>query len=68
MEENVITKKVQEIIAEESSKIENKIQLQEVNRLINKMKEAGVMKTPNYSLPQKDTIGKNYYLNLHPIK
>jgi transcription initiation factor IIE alpha subunit len=68
MEEILITKKVEEVITEEFLKAENKIQLQELSRIISEMKEAGFIKTPNYNLPPKDTIGKNYYLHLFPLK
>jgi hypothetical protein len=67
MEEQTIAKKVQDIISAESKKTENKIILEDVNRILTDMREAGVLKTTHYNIPQKDTIGKDYYLHLKPL-
>jgi hypothetical protein len=61
--------KTQEIIKAEELKNSTDTDFQEFQQLIEEMKQLGLDKKPDYTLPLTDTIGKTYYssLNRHHI-
>lgn len=62
-----LAEKINEIILKEVSTTEKEKQM-EVIKMINEMKNVGLIKTPAYDLPLVDTIGKTYYSSINKRK
>jgi hypothetical protein len=60
-----IAEQLQEIVIKEGKKNSTDKQLKEFNQLLDEMKKSGYIKTPNYTLPLVDTIGKTYYSSIN---
>ncbi len=56
---------IQEALVSEKKKNVNDSQLQNLEQVIGIMKKSGIIKTPNYTLPLVDTIGKTYYNSIN---
>ena len=61
----LLSEKVSEVIKNVPTTLEESNTVQEVGKLIEELKKAGLIKTPSYSLPQVDTIGKTYYSSIN---
>lgn len=64
----LLAEKLTQVISKELSKDANAQKQMEVNKILDDMKKAGVLKKPVYNLPQVDTIGKTYYSPLNKRK
>ncbi|MBY0482133.1 MAG: hypothetical protein K2Q21_12305 [Chitinophagaceae bacterium] len=66
---NSITEKIQEIVKAEEQKCSKDTNFKELQQIIDAMKNVGLDKRPDYTLPLADTIGKGYYtsLNRHQV-
>lgn len=63
-----ITKKVSEVIRSEEKKLFSSPDLENVQQLIDEIKELGLEKTTQYTIPMSDTIGKGLYKALNNRK
>lgn len=60
-----LTEKLTDTILFEETKTPSDKELKDLGDFVRKMKEYGIIKTPQYTLPLVDTIGKIYYLSIH---
>jgi len=60
-----ISEQVQEIVVLEQSKNSGDKQFKEFEQVLEDMKKNGFIRTPNYTLPLVDTIGKTYYSSIN---
>ena len=65
-----ISEKLTEVISKELSNQSKESKVKELEKQIDDMKKAGIIKAPTYNLPLVDTIGKTYYssINRHSDK
>ena len=64
----LLTEELTTVISKELSKPLEEKKIKEFEKLISDMKNAGILKKPNYNLPMVDTIGKNYYSTINKRK
>ena len=64
----LLAEKLTQVISKELSEDTNAQKQMEVNKILDDMKKAGVLKKPVYNLPQVHTIGKTYYSSLNKRK
>ena len=64
----LLTEKLTEVITVELSNTMEERKINEIDKLINDMKKAGILKKPAYDLPLVDTIGKRYYSSINKHK
>lgn len=64
----LLAEKLTQVISKELLKEANAQKQMEVNKILDDMKKAGILKKPVYNLPQVDTIGKTYYSSLNKRK
>lgn len=60
-----ITKKVSKVIKSEEKKLFSSPDLENIQQLIDEIKELGLVKTTQYTIPMSDTIGKGLYNTLN---
>ena len=64
----LITEKLTMVVIKESSKSNDDKNIKDFEKLVSDMKNAGLLKHPNYNLPMVDTIGKTYYSSINKRK
>lgn len=64
----LLTEKLTDVITVELSNPMEEQKIKEIDKFINDMKKAGLLKKPAYDLPLVDTIGKTYYSSINKHK